>query len=245
MDFIITLITFAILLVVIFCLSLFFYRIQNQITTILERQHNDLISQLDNLKNIEQQGLTILQGIDLKLSGLEKSLNVNHNLGLKLIDSNVLIIISTTIIIILAITVLVNISSTNGQIVKVFEEQNLIKNNLDNSLNVLNSYNEKLSQILLSVSDIIASLNRSLSQIGPDAINNTVTKTQESTAELVENVVKTFVENDEVLTKFSTNVVTTLVKNDELLSTFVENTVSTIVLDEELLTIIQGIFPNF
>jgi predicted PurR-regulated permease PerM len=221
MDFIITLITFTILLVVIFCLSLFFYRIQNQITTILERQHNDLISQLDNLKNIEQQGLTILQGIDLKLTGIEKLLYViNHNMGLKTTDFNVLILLSTTLIIILVIAVLVNTSSTsNEQIIN-----NLMQNNLDNILNVLESYNEEIAKILWPVSQAT---------------------TREATIEFVENIVKTFVENDEVLTKFSTNVVTTLVKNDELLSKFVENTISTIVKNDELLTIVQGTFPNF
>ena len=108
------------------------YSIQNQIIQILENQHNELIYQLDNLKNIEQQGLNILQAIDLKLTGIEKSLYViNHNMGLKTTDSNLLILISTTLIIILVIAVLVNTSSTsNEQIIKIFEEHNtnLMKN---------------------------------------------------------------------------------------------------------------------
>ena len=59
MDFIITLIIFTILLIVILCVSFFLYSIQNKIIQILENQHNELICQLDNLKNIEQQGLNI------------------------------------------------------------------------------------------------------------------------------------------------------------------------------------------
>jgi hypothetical protein len=228
MDFIITLITFTILLVVILCVSFFLYSIQNQIIQILENQHNELIYQLDNLKNIEQQGLNILQAIDLKLTGIEKSLYViNQNMGLKTTDFNVLILLSTTLIIILVVAVLVNTSSTsNEQLIKVFEEHNsnLMQNNLDNILNILQSYNEEISKILLPVSQAT---------------------TREATIEFVENVAKTFVENDAVLTKFSTNVVSTLVKNDELLSKFVENAVGTIVVDEQLLTIVQGLFPNF
>jgi len=128
----------------------------------------------------------------------------------------------------LVVAVLVNTSSTsNEQIIKVFEEHNsnLMQNNLDNILNILQSYNEEISKILL--------------------LPVSQATTREATIEFVENVVKTFVENDAVLTKFSTNVVSTLVKNDELLSKFVENAVGTIVVDEELLTIVQGLFSNF
>ena len=154
MDFTITLIIFTILLVVILCISFFFYSIQNQIIQILENQQNELIYQLDNLKNIEQQGLNILQAIDLKLTGIEKSLYViNQNFGLKPTDFNVLILLSTTLIIILVVAVLVNTSSTsNEQIIKVFEEHNsnLMQNNFDNILNVLQSYNEEISNILFA-----------------------------------------------------------------------------------------------
>jgi hypothetical protein len=59
MDFIITFNHFYNFTYCHFIFISFFYRIQNQITQILESQHNELISQLDNLKNIEQQGLTI------------------------------------------------------------------------------------------------------------------------------------------------------------------------------------------
>jgi predicted PurR-regulated permease PerM len=214
MDFIITLIIFTILLIVILCISFFLYSIQNQIIQILENQHNELIYQLDNLKNIEQQGLNILQAIDLKLTGIEKSLYViNHNMGLKTTDSNLLILISTTLIIILVIAVLVNTSSTsNEQIIKVFEEynSNLMQNNLANILDVLKSYNEGIYKMLLPVSDAVANLNRSisLSQIGPDLINNVtnsiprqIVTSPKGTIEFIENVVSTLIENDEVLTR--------------------------------------------
>jgi len=246
MDFINTLIIFTILLIVILCVSFFLYSIQNQIIQILENQHNELIYQLDNLKNIEQQGLNILQAIDLKLTGIEKSLYViNQNMGLKTTDFNVLILLSTTLIIILVVAVLVNTSSTsNEQMIRVFEEHNtnLMQNYFDNILNVLESYNEEISKILLPVSQATTreATIEFVENVAKTFVENDAVLTKFST-----NVAKTFVENDAVLTKFSTNVVSTLVKNDELLSKFVENAVGTVVVDEELLTIVQGLFSNF